>query len=139
MNRKDIISASKIVAERYKTADPFIIADQLNIEVYWESLGKYPYGKTVYDEKAPIIIMNNDIKDKPLRYFTMAHELGHVILQEGLVGYYTGVKFGHGKLENEANEFASTLLGQLYIEENGHYPNDYFELSSRYGLPTLLD
>lgn len=137
MNRSSLISASRTVANRYHTADPFTIAEKLNVEVNWESLGKYPYGKTVYDKQAPIVILNQSIRNKPLRYFTMAHELGHVILQEGLVGYYTGNKFGYDKLENEANEFATALLGQFYIEEKGHYPYDYFELSQEYGLPTL--
>lgn len=139
MRKEDIISASKLTASRYKTANPFVLADKLNIEVDWVNLGLFPLGKTVYDHNEPIVIMNDRIRNEPVKYFTMAHELGHVILQEGLVGYYVGVRFGHDKLENEANEFAVSLLGQLYIEENGYFPTNYYELSSSYGLPMDTD
>ncbi len=43
-------------------------------------------------------------------------------MQEGLIGYYTLNNYAHSSLENEANEFAVALLGQLYIEENQRYP-----------------
>lgn len=135
MRKEDIISATQLVTRMYKTANPFLLAEKLNVEVDWAKLGQFPLGKTIYDSSAPIVILNERIKNKPVQYFTLSHELGHVILQEGLVGYYVGVRFGHAKLENEANEFAVSLLGQLYIEENGRIPDNYFELVRSYGLP----
>lgn len=135
MKRKDIIDATKLIVKRYKTANPFLLAEKLNVEVDWMPLGNFPLGKTIYDGSAPLVVLNERIKNKPIQYFTLSHELGHVILQEGLVGYYVGVRFGHAKLENEANEFAVSMLGQLYIEENGKIPDNYFQLAHAYGLP----
>ncbi|RRG07794.1 MAG: ImmA/IrrE family metallo-endopeptidase [Lactobacillus sp.] len=135
MKKEDIIRTTKLIVDRYQTANPFLLAEKLNVEVDWMPLGNFPLGKTIYDNSAPLIVLNERIKNKPIQYFTLSHELGHVILQEGLVGYYVGVRFGHAKLENEANEFAVSLLGQLYIEENYRIPNNYFELVGSYGLP----
>lgn len=137
MSKKQINECTRLVTARYGTADPFLIAEKLNVEVDWSSLGTSPLGKTIYDNGAPIIMLNSRIKNSPLRYFTMAHELGHVILQEGLVGYYILVRNGHSSLETQANEFAVSLMAQLYMEENGRMPSDYFELSRTYGLPGL--
>ncbi|WP_282803283.1 ImmA/IrrE family metallo-endopeptidase [Secundilactobacillus kimchicus] len=137
MSNSRIAEISKLVTSSYHTADPFILAEKLNIDVRWCTLGKSPLGKTMYDDKEPIILLNDRIYESPLRYFTMAHELGHVIMQEGLIGYYTLNNYTHSSLENEANEFAVALLGQLYLEENQRFPDNYFDLVHAYGLPAL--
>lgn len=137
MSNSRIAEISRLVTSSYHTADPFTLADKLNIDVRWSLLGESPLGMTMYDGDDPIIMMNDRIYESPLRYFTMAHELGHVIMQEGLIGYYTLNNFAHSSLENEANEFAVALLGQLYIEENQRLPDNYFDLVHAYGLPSL--
>lgn len=124
----------KSVVTRYNTADPFRIAEKLNIEVHWVPLGRMPLGKTIYDGDAPIVMLNYSIRDTPQRYFVMAHEVGHVILHEGLSGYYTGFYHGYDRLEREANQFAIGLMGMLYIEDNGRQPETMGELSREYGI-----
>lgn len=126
--------AIKTVVDRYGTADPFKIAEYLNIDVRWSPLGARPLGKTNYDDLGPIVMLNNCIRDSQERYFVLAHELGHVILQEGLSGYYTGAYFGHDKLENQANEFAIGLIGMLYVEDNDRVPDTIYELEKTYGV-----
>lgn len=136
MNNDKIKEAVETIVDRYKTADPFIIADKLNIDVEWTSLlGAKPFAKTNYDGDQPIVMMNERIRYLPSRYYTLAHEIGHVILHEGLAGYYTGVRFGHSKLEHEADVFAAALLGVLYIKENDRYPDTLNDLVYSYGLP----
>ena len=39
------------------------------------------------------------------------------------------------KCEYQANEFASGLVGLLYIEENGYGPESYADLMHQYGSP----
>lgn len=123
------------IVKRYGTADPFEIADRLNVQVEWCKLGPFPLGKTVYDKKEPIIMLNESIKHQPIQSFIMGHELGHVVLQENLVGYYTTNHHGHSKLETEADEFAVALMGMLFIEENNRVPSSYKELAWSYGVP----
>lgn len=129
-----IKEAIEAVINRYHTADPFVIAERLNIEVDYAVLGKMPLGKTMYDKEMPIVMLNDSLQYSPQRYFVMAHELGHVILHEGLNSYYTGITNGHDKLENEANEFGVGLIGLLYVEDNDRLPETFEEVQKEYGI-----
>ncbi|RWZ41020.1 ImmA/IrrE family metallo-endopeptidase [Levilactobacillus brevis] len=125
----------KTVVNRYNTANPFTIAERLNIQVEWCYFDKLPLGKTIYYGKRPFILLNESIKHTQEQYFVMGHELGHVVLQEGLVGYYTSSNRAHGELETEADEFSAALMGLLFIEDNDHMPSSYEDLVRQYGLP----
>ena len=112
-----------------------MIADKLNIEVDWCRFGKMPLGKTVYDGHEPVIMLNQLIKHTPAQYFVLGHELGHAILQEGLVGYYTSSVRNHSQLETEADQFSVALMALLFVEDNDYMPESYDELATQYGLP----
>ncbi|NVZ01058.1 ImmA/IrrE family metallo-endopeptidase [Pediococcus pentosaceus] len=129
---KDFINT---VPERYGTANPFKLAGLLNIEVRYCYLGRMPLGKTNYDDKGAVIILNDSIRYSSERYFTLAHELGHFFMHEGLAGYYTGVRFGYDQFENQANEFTTGLLTHYFVEENDRVPDTVRELELTYGLP----
>lgn len=51
-----------------------------------------------------------------------------MILQEGLVGYYTLARNGHSSPEVQANKFAVLLLSRLCIEKNCHIPHASMDL-----------
>lgn len=132
-------SAIKEIVARYGTADPFIIADKLNIDYYFMPLGKHLLGDTSYDNHEPIIILNESIHDSPQKYFTLAHEIGHVVMHADLSGYHSGYA-SYGVCEHQANEFATGLVGLLYVEENGFGPESYYDLVHHYGSPIdMLD
>lgn len=116
------------------TADPFSIAEQLDIEIRWEAFGPHPLGQTAYFDKRPIILLNESIRDSVQRNFTCGHELGHIICQPGITGYQTG-RLSQGTCEYEANQFATALMGLLYVEENGYGPESYYDLVYHYGSP----
>ncbi|WP_428958064.1 ImmA/IrrE family metallo-endopeptidase [Levilactobacillus brevis] len=134
-----ISNVAKTVMNRYHTANPFIIAERLNIQVEWCLFDHYPLGKTVYDGDQPVVMLNAAIRHTPTQYFVMGHELGHAILQEGLVGYYTSSNKAHGQLETEADEFSAALMGLLFIEDNDRMPSSYKDLARQYGLPYNLN
>ncbi|MCF6515498.1 ImmA/IrrE family metallo-endopeptidase [Lactobacillus sp. S2-2] len=118
MNNK-INEAIKTVIDRYKTADPFAIAEKMTIDVQWSDLmPNKPLGQNMYDSSSniePIIILNSKIKNSPMRNLVMAHELGHVIVQNDLIGCYTSARNGHNSFEREATDFAVGLLSMLYV------------------------
>ncbi|GEP71978.1 prophage Lp1 protein 7 [Lactobacillus selangorensis] len=128
------IRAIETVIGRYQTADPFLISQKLNVEIDWVNFGVHPLGETTYFKKQPIVLLNKRILYSPQRFFTMSHELGHVIMHEGFGGYQTG-RLSYGVLERQANEFASGLIGMLYVEEHGTKPDTYGELVHEYGSP----
>lgn len=134
-----ISNVVKTVTNRYHTANPFTIAEKLNIQVEWCYFDRLPLGKTIYDDGQPIIMLDEAIRHTPDQYFVMGHELGHTILQEGLVGYYTSSIRAHGQLETEADEFSVALMGLLFIEDNDRMPTSYKDLARQYGLPYDFD
>ncbi|WP_179139401.1 ImmA/IrrE family metallo-endopeptidase [Lentilactobacillus parabuchneri] len=134
-----IQEAIKIIVSKYDCADPFYISEQLNIEIQWKNFGKHPLGQTVYYNNSPYIFLNEDIRDTPQCFFTCAHELGHIILQPEITGYQTG-RLSHGVCEYQANQFATGLMGLLYVEDNGYGPESYYDLVHQYGSPVdMLD
>lgn len=125
------------IAHRYRTADPFKIADQLNVELRWADLGDEVLGKTQYIAGRPLIFLSDSIKGKPKMFFVMAHELGHVILHADVSGYYKVAYHGDDKAEHEADQFAGQLLMRLYWEENRVLPETIQDLAREYGVPVF--
>lgn len=125
------------IGKRYSTFDPFIWADKLNIQVYWKEVADKPLAETLYYGDLPIIMMSNTIRYSNQRYFVLAHEMCHVIEQDGLTAYYSSNTRFKSKSENSADEFAMAVVTNLYIEENGHLPATYQELRYNYGSPDI--
>ena len=132
---KKLSTIAKLVAGRYHTANPFTIAEKLNIQVEWCPLADLPLGKIIYDGKQPVIMLNDNIKHEPAQYFVLGHELGHAILQEGLVGYYTSSVRNKSQLETDADQFSVALMALLFVEDNDRLPDSYDDLATQYGLP----
>lgn len=127
------------IGKRYSTFDPFIWADKLNIQVYWKEVADKPLAETLYYGDLPIIMMSNTIRYSNQRYFVLAHEMCHVIEQDGLTAYYSSNTRFKSKSENSADEFAMAVVTNLYIEESGHLPNTYQDLRYKYGSPNIGD
>lgn len=95
--------------------------------------------------KATIFVNSNDPVTR--RNFTVAHELGHVVLnhtpEDGLITDGTifraeGQPF-NGKFEKEANEFAASLLmpEQDFKGAFEQYKGDLYVLAARFGVSLM--
>lgn len=126
-----------IIGDRYGTYNPFTIADKLNIDVYWKDFFPRPYAETLYYGDEPVVMLSNAIRESPERYYVLGHELGHVIIHDGLTAYYIANNKFRSKSESEADKFALGLMTNLFNEENGRVPYSYNELRSMYGTPSL--
>ena len=101
-------------------------------EIVW-SLGAYlKYstmnnieGRILMNKENAIITINSKIKYQPKLNFTIAHEIGHLIMHREISYLFSDTKqtlqqwLASGKHEIEANEFASELLmpSQLFREK----------------------
>ena len=87
-------------------------------------------GRIIFGKKHTLIEINQDIPFETRKRFTIAHELGHYILHPGLelhndnestTSWFNSkeMQAKNGKVEYEANQFASELLvpSQLFYEE----------------------
>ncbi|WP_054645417.1 XRE family transcriptional regulator [Secundilactobacillus oryzae] len=125
------------IINRYHTADPFAIADKLNIDVVYAPFKQEPKGMTFNYGDQPVIALSNEIKESNQRYFVVAHELGHAVEQADLSAYYTARDHWKRELEVEADKFAVALLSELYVEQHDEMPRNWFDLVHEYGFPII--
>lgn len=74
----DIQNVISRLIKKYKTNDPFEIADMLNISIFYEELGTINgyYNKPLRMKQIHI----NVALSENMKKFTCAHELGHALL-----------------------------------------------------------
>lgn len=96
--------------ERFKTNDPFELADYMGIIIIKEPLGSINgyYNKFV---RQKFIHLNSNL-DERLQLFVCAHELGHAVMHPDANTPFLKNKtfYSVNKLERQANIFAATLL-----------------------------
>ncbi|GGA52542.1 ImmA/IrrE family metallo-endopeptidase [Paenibacillus physcomitrellae] len=95
----------------YGTNDPLAIAEQKNILVLFEPLGKNIWGYFSSAHRIPIIHINEKLNEFE-RTFTAAHELGHSLLHAKLNTPFLrkNTLISVDRIEQEANRFAIKLL-----------------------------
>ncbi len=128
----------ELLFKRYQTCNPFSLAEKLGIEVRYVAFGNNPLGQYVKVLHDPCILINQKLEGTERSYFVLAHEIFHFLEHEELSGYYVLTPFTRGKLEQEANLFATTLLLYHYVEEHGVYPSTIKEVSYRFGIPNEI-
>ena len=108
--------------KRYGTADPFSLAEVLNIIVFDIPLGELQ-GFYMYLKKHRTVFLNSNIEDVNLRRVILAHEIGHALLHTKTNCYFMrkNTFLNTSKNEIQANCFAAELLipDSLIIENPG--------------------
>lgn len=106
--------------KRFKTNDPFIIAERLNIKVWYSHLGKNTRGMYYRKLRRRFIVINSDLSEPWMR-FVCAHELAHDRLHPGISRFFLDEHsfFNAGKYERQANQFAIKLLTATIEPELG--------------------
>ena len=94
------------------------LCKRIGIPVKFADLGAEQDGYTIMIDGQPIIVINSLKRDNAARMrFTVAHELGHIML--GHVGVYELVNRepspGDNDIEKQANIFASRLLAPACV------------------------
>lgn len=106
----DIQNVISRLIKKYKTNDPFEIADMLNISIFYEELGTINgyYNKPLRMKQIHI----NDALSENMKKFTCAHELGHTLLHPDVSTPFlrSQTLLSVNKMEIEANTFAVKLL-----------------------------
>lgn len=99
-----------MLCRKYNTRDPFIIADQLGIQLLFEPLASVRgyYSRT---HRIKFIHINQDLSREQQRQ-VCAHELGHAILhaESNTPFLRANTLYSVNKLEAEANRFMALLL-----------------------------
>lgn len=95
----------------YRTSDPYQLAERLGVHVLYVDNDELDEGFTAVYVPAehPVIVLNSKYEHSRERYFYMAHELYHAINHTDVVAFYHGGYNAKGKMEREANQFATYL------------------------------
>lgn len=118
---------------KYKTTNPYHLADDLGIHVYYYDLGTirgYYYGAN----KIKQIFLHNGLSEH-LEKFVLSHEIGHAIMHPRTsTPFLQTTLYSIDKYELEANKFASELIiSDIELMEHWDYTIDQWAIF--YGLP----
>lgn len=130
------LAVSRLI-QKYKTNDPYEIADYRGIIVVRESLGSTLGYHNTY-KRIPFIHINFDLSEIWQR-FVCAHELGHNILHSKINTPFlrANTLLSINRIEREANEFAVELLApdQLIYYNFQNTERTMQEIAAIYGIP----
>lgn len=118
--------------KKFSTNDPIVIADYLDIEVWYENLPLHIGGFFTRIFDSAYIVINSD-KPWPWQRAIAAHELGHALLHNDSHTFLATSNFvTHSKIEREANQFAAALLiGDEALTEG----ESIYEFAQRMSVP----
>lgn len=122
---------------RFKTNDPFVIAEGLNILVRFADFGPGNTRGLYYRKLRRRFIVIHEGLDDHWKRIVCAHELGHDRLHPGLSQFWLDEHtfFNTGKFERQANKFALKLLLQSTEREPEECTEHYL---LRCGIPKEL-
>lgn len=134
---KDIVTG---LIETYGTKDVFELLDFLDVTIIKKKFidpdVKARFYKDIFGYD--YIYISIDLTDQEKKYI-LCHELGHIILHDITSEYYYSSKVNKGKLEMQANYFASLLLlDESDIELCSIENMSMDQLSSYFELPAEL-
>ena len=121
---------------RYKTDDPFLIADLKNIHIVYGDLGG-KFGNYIKYKRSKFIILDDKRTPERMLPFVCAHELGHALCTpndntQWLKTYTMTINADY--IERMANEFAvELLLNDKYISD--HAEHSIYNLADCRGVP----
>lgn len=129
----DIRSVVDKLCRKYKTRNPYELADALNIILQYGDM-KGVRGFYLYDSRIKLIYLSNSLPEHTER-FVLAHEIGHAVLhKQSCAPFLQSTFISVDKMEIEANKFASELV--ITDSELLELPNyNIAELAAFYGLP----
>lgn len=122
---------------KFKTNDPYELAEYKNIHVVKFNLHEEINGFYKYDRRNKYIVINRNL-DEPTQKFVCAHELGHSQLHPRINTPFLrkNTLLSTDKIETEANRFAISLL--LYSQNFEDYETKY-ECLRKNGIPYELE
>jgi Zn-dependent peptidase ImmA (M78 family) len=109
----EIQKITKKLIKRTDSANPFRIAENLNVNVIEYELGSI-LGYYKYYKRNKYIIINQNL-DEVMKLIVCSHELGHAVLHARVnTPYLTKFTlFSESKIERDANIFAMYILQHL--------------------------
>ena len=125
--------AAERIIKRYRTADPYKLAEEMDIIIHRVDLGTVR-GMCYNTRRIRQVFLHYDLPDH-LERFVLGHEIGHLVMHpDSNAPFLSGTLFSKERYEVEANEFAIRLvISNIDIIEHWYYTLDQWAMA--YGLP----
>ncbi|MEN2465943.1 ImmA/IrrE family metallo-endopeptidase [Ornithinibacillus sp. JPR2-1] len=119
--------------KKYKTNDPFELAESMNVHVVMWDLHEDINGFYKYDRRNKYIFLNSNLSSVMQR-FVCCHELGHAVLhpRSNTPFLRKNTLFSIDKIEVEANTFAVEMLIPDEVLEG----KSIYDLAKLHGVPS---
>lgn len=134
MDLRDVKKEINLLYKKYKTKNPYEIADAMGVIIHKQNLGKCTRGLYYYSRRIKQIIIHDDLPEW-MEKFVLAHELGHLVMHPKYnAPFLQSTLLTKDRYEIEANAFAAHLLiSDKELEDLWEYSLD--DLAMFYGLP----
>lgn len=119
---------------KYKTKNPYHLADNLGIIIQYGEQMENVRGFYLYANRVKLICLGNNLPEYTEK-FVLAHEIGHSVMhKQSSAPFLQSTFISVNKMEIEANKFAAELvIPDEDIMEHWEYTID--EWAMFYGLP----
>lgn len=112
-----------------------IIVTSINTDS--DNIDAFTQQQVINGEKRYVVVLGNDKWSATRRQFSAAHELGHIVLHDGLVEIEELTREEFRNMENEAHTFAAAFLlpRNSFIKDVSAYPTNlsyYKELKKKW-------
>ncbi|WP_123808916.1 ImmA/IrrE family metallo-endopeptidase [Lactiplantibacillus plantarum] len=133
-----VLAAHKLI-KKYNTSDPYELAKKCGYILLYADLGDINYAQRDYYKRINVITLNSRSNEN-LRYYSLAHEIGHAVLHHGFSTAFFRQSGGCGMVnwaEKDANEFAMQIMLARFSDEDVKRMTKY-ELIESMGLQENL-
>lgn len=130
----DTKSYAEMLCKKYKTRNPFEIADSMNIIIHYMNLGKSTKGLCYNKKRIKQIFLHDNLNEWE-EQFVLAHEIGHLVMHPNHnAPFLQTTFFSRSRYEFEAHKFAAELL--ISDSDLNQYKGYTIEqIAKIYGLP----
>lgn len=131
--KMEIKNTVQSLCHKFNTANPYKLADDLGIQIYYYDLGTIRgYYYKAFNIKQ--IFLHNGLAEH-IEKFVLAHEIGHSVMHPNCnTPFLQSTFYSVNKLEIQANKFAAELIIQD-IDLMEHWDYTIAQLAVFYGLP----
>lgn len=125
--------------KKYGTRNPFTLARQLNIQIFYWDLPTEIKGFYQYEKRNRFIFINSELSLEE-QLVVCAHELGHAVLHTKLNTPFmrTNTLFSIDKIEVQANTFAAYLLIPDESLFDSYEQMTIYDIATLYNVPVEL-
>lgn len=125
------------IYKKYRTRNPYKIADDMDVIVHYMNLGQGTRGLCHHKKRIKQIFLHENLEEWEER-FVLTHEIGHLVMHPNHnAPFLQTTFFSRSRYEIEANKFAAELIISD-TDLRGYRDYTISQIAGIYGLPVEI-